>query len=77
MIKKEYMKPTMQTVALKQRTAILAGSPDAYGMNKKLIDNEEVEEGWQADSVKCIEESVNRVTAVYGFFRAHTGTDPV
>lgn len=44
--KKAYMKPTMQTVALKQRTAILAGSPDAYGMNKKLIDDEEVTEGW-------------------------------
>jgi hypothetical protein len=46
MNKKAYMKPTMQIVALKQRTAILAGSPDAYGMNKKLIDNEEVEEDW-------------------------------
>ena len=45
MIKKAYMKPTMQTVALKQRATILAGSLDANGMNKKLIDDE-VEEGW-------------------------------
>lgn len=45
MTKKTYMKPTMQTVALKQCATILAGSPDAYGMNKKLID-EEVTEGW-------------------------------
>ncbi len=45
MTKKTYMKPTMQTVALKQRTTILAGSPDAYGMNKSLS-SEEVEEGW-------------------------------
>ena|GEM_PF-2334419 len=43
--KKAYMKPTMQTVVLTQRTAILAGSPDAYGMNKSLS-SEEVEEGW-------------------------------
>ncbi len=46
MTKKAYMKPTMQTVALKQRATILAGSPDIYGMNKKLIDDEEVTEGW-------------------------------
>jgi len=39
------MKPTMQTVALKQRATILAGSPDIYGMNKSLS-SEEVEEGW-------------------------------
>lgn len=45
MTKKTYMKPTMQTVALKQRATILAGSPDAYGMNKNLS-SEEVEEGW-------------------------------
>ena len=46
MTKKAYMKPTMQTVVLTQRTAILAGSPDAYGMNKSLIDKEEVLFGW-------------------------------
>ncbi len=45
MTKKAYMKPTMQTVVLTQRTAILAGSPDANGMNENLID-EEVTEGW-------------------------------
>ena len=46
MTKKEYMKPTMQTVELKHRTMILAGSVDAYGMNKTLIEDEEVVEGW-------------------------------
>jgi len=46
MTKKEYMKPTMQTVELKQRTMILAGSPDPHGMNKNLVDEEEVTEGW-------------------------------
>jgi len=46
MTKKAYMKPTMQTVALKQRATILAGSPDVYGMNKNLIEGEEVIEGW-------------------------------
>lgn len=46
MTKKTYMKPTMQTVALKQRTAILVGSLDAYGMNKNLIEEEEVLFGW-------------------------------
>ena len=45
MTKKAYMKPTMLTVVLTQRTAILAGSPDVYGMNKNLSD-EEVTEGW-------------------------------
>ncbi len=46
MTKKAYMKPTMQTVALKQRATILAGSPDVYGMNKNLIEDEEVLFGW-------------------------------
>ena len=45
MTKKEYMKPTMQTVELKHRTMILAGSVDTYGMNKKL-QSEEVDEGY-------------------------------
>lgn len=44
--KKAYMKPAMQTVVLTQRTAILAGSVDAYGMDKSLIEDEEVTEGW-------------------------------
>ena len=44
-MKKEYMKPTMRTVELKHRTMILAGSPDAYGMDKNL-QSEEVEEAW-------------------------------
>ena len=46
MTKKDYMKPTMRTVELKHRTMILAGSPDAYGMDKNLIEDEEVTEGW-------------------------------
>ena len=45
MTKKEYMKPTMRTVELKQRTMILAGSLDKYGMSKSL-QSEEVEEAW-------------------------------
>ena len=46
MNKKAYMKPAMETVVLTQCTAILAGSPDVYGMNKNLIEDEEVTEGW-------------------------------
>ena len=46
MTKKAYIKPTMQTVELKQRQMILAGSADAYGMNKTLIEDEEVDEAW-------------------------------
>ena len=45
MTKKEYMKPTMQAVKLKHRTKILAGSADAYGMNRQLQD-EEVDKGY-------------------------------
>ena len=43
MIKKDYMKPEMQTVELKHKCQILAGSTE--GMNDELI-NEEVTEGW-------------------------------
>ena len=48
MTKKEYMKPTMQTVELKHRTMILAGSVAAYGMNRNLPSNseDEVDEAW-------------------------------
>jgi hypothetical protein len=45
MIKKDYMKPEMQTVELKHKCQILAGSVDANGMNNGLIE-EEVTEGW-------------------------------
>lgn len=45
MTKKEYMKPTMKTVELKQRTMILAGSVDAYGM-KMSVQDDEVDEAW-------------------------------
>ena len=48
MTKKEYMKPTMKTVELKQRTMILAGSVDEYGMNRNLQSNseDEVDSAW-------------------------------
>ena len=45
MTKKEYMKPTMLTVELRQRTMILAGSLDANGMNRSLL-TDEVDEAW-------------------------------
>jgi hypothetical protein len=46
MNKKDYIKPSMEVVALKQKCQILAGSTDAYGMKNKLVNDEEVEEGW-------------------------------
>ena len=48
MTKKAYMKPTMQTVELKHRTMILAGSLDQYGMNTNLQSNseDEVDSAW-------------------------------
>ena len=41
-MKKQYMKPTMQIVKLKQRTMILS---ESYGMNRSL-QNEEVNDAW-------------------------------
>jgi len=50
MTKKAYMKPTMQTVELKNRTMILAGSTDTYGMNRQLQGtsntDDEVDDAW-------------------------------
>ena len=50
MTKKAYMKPTMRTVELKHRTMILAGSADAYGMNRQLRgrnnSDDEVTDAW-------------------------------
>ena len=46
MIKKDYMKPEMQTVELKHKCQILAGSTE--GMNDELI-NEEVNEGFSPE----------------------------
>lgn len=46
MTKKEYQKPAMEVIELQHKSMILAGSPDAYGMNKTLIEDEEVVEGW-------------------------------
>ena len=40
-MKKQYMKPTMQTVELKQRTMILAGSEI-----NDYLQGEEVNEAW-------------------------------
>ena len=45
MIKKEYMKPTMEVVELQHECQILAGSLDANGMNNGLQDDE-VDAGW-------------------------------
>ena len=45
MTKKEYMKPTMETVQLHQHCQILAGSLDANGMNDTLQE-ETVTDGW-------------------------------
>ena len=45
MIKKEYMKPTMQVVKIQQQCQILAGSVDANGINDELLD-ETVDIGW-------------------------------
>ena len=45
MIKKEYMKPTIEVVKIQQQCQILAGSVDTNGMNDMLL-NEEVDEGW-------------------------------
>jgi hypothetical protein len=48
MMKKEYMKPAMRIVELRQRTHILTGSN--YGLNNQLQatsdPEEEVDEGW-------------------------------
>ena len=46
MTKKEYMKPTIRVVELQHRTMILAGSLDANGMNRNIVNNEEVDEAW-------------------------------
>ena len=48
MIKKDYMKPEMQTVELKHKCQILAGSVDANGINNELI-NEDVNEGFSPE----------------------------
>lgn len=47
-MKKEYMKPAMETVELKYQCQMLAGSADAYGMNDELITDptDPVTEGW-------------------------------
>ena len=46
MTKKEYKKPAMQIVELKHRMMILAGSADAFGMNRGLVTDDEVDEAW-------------------------------
>ena len=48
MTKKEYMKPTMEVVEIDIHAQILAGSVDAYGMNKQLqgFDDPEDEVDW-------------------------------
>ena len=46
MTKKVYMKPTMAVVQLKQSCQLLTGSKDAFGMKTRVIDEEEVDEGF-------------------------------
>lgn len=46
MTKNEYMKPTVKVLELKHKCLILAGSTDYYGMNRRLIEDDEVDEGW-------------------------------
>ena len=47
MTKKAYMKPAIiKVVELKHKYQIMAGSPGPYGVNKRLIEEEEVEKGW-------------------------------
>lgn len=43
MVKKEYLKPTMEVVKIQQQSQILAGS--SYGMKTELSE-EEAEEAW-------------------------------
>ena len=50
-MKKQYMKPEMQMLELKQNCHILAGSTDAFGMNTQLQDTssspaDEVTDAW-------------------------------
>ncbi len=45
-MKKQYIKPEVLTVELMQCTMILAGSIDPYGMEEKLIIEDEVTTGW-------------------------------
>ena len=44
--KQEYMKPAMEVIEADMDTEILVGSVDAYGMNKSVIEGEEVGQGW-------------------------------
>ena len=50
MTKKEYMKPTLKVVELRQKHQILVGSVDQYGMNRRLQGtsdpDDEVEYAW-------------------------------
>ena len=45
MTKKKYMEPSVKVVVSQHKCQLLAGSPDGYGMNKSLRE-EEVDEGW-------------------------------
>lgn len=46
MIKKTYMKPSMEVVKILQQCQILAGSIDEFDIENELIENEEVPFGW-------------------------------
>ena len=45
-MKKYYIKPSVKVVELQQKYQILAGSKDPEGMEKYLIEEEEVESGF-------------------------------
>ena len=45
MTKKAYMKPVMEVEEMQHESQILAGSPDAYGMNTSL-QSEEMSSAW-------------------------------
>ena len=46
MSKKTYMKPDVKVILLRQRATILTGSMDENGMNRKLQNEEEVDNAW-------------------------------
>ena len=54
MTKKEYMKPSVKVVELQQNCQILAGSPDACGMNPELQEDEEVDEDDIRNEAGCL-----------------------
>jgi hypothetical protein len=46
MKKKAYIKPEMEIVELRQAVTLMEPSFDQYGMNKRVVEDEETDEGW-------------------------------